>query len=69
MPDVDLNFIANQLQVLQRDVRSLRDDMRVLTAMTLRLEHSMTDISADMHAVHQQIVGMNERVHKLEGLS
>jgi hypothetical protein len=47
MPDVDLNFIAAQIERVITEQASQRDDMAVLTAMVLRLEGSMSALLAE----------------------
>ena len=66
MTEPDLNFIARQLDHLLTEVGSLRDDVRVLTAITMRLDGSHSALLQEMHASHQQIGRMLDRVRKLE---
>lgn len=66
MADPDLNFIARQIervlaemQGLRDDNARFRDDMAVLTAMVLRLEHA--------HGrMFDQFDRINQRVRRLE---
>ena len=39
--EIDLKFLARQNERIMSDMGSLRDDMRVLTAMVLRLENTL----------------------------
>ena len=41
MAEVDLNFLARQMERLIADNASLRDDNRVLTAMVMRIDNSI----------------------------
>jgi ubiquinone biosynthesis protein UbiJ len=66
MTDPDLNFLARQVERLINDVGSLRDDMRVLTAMVLRQDHTLARLVEEVRAVHEQISRMNDRIRKLE---
>jgi hypothetical protein len=54
MTDPDLNFLARQVERLITDVGSLRDDMRVLTAMVLRQDHTLARLVEEVRAVHEQ---------------
>jgi len=67
MSDVDLNFLARQNERVLTELRSVHDDMRVLTAMVMRHDHAMHDVLEELRAIHQWMVGISERVHKLEG--
>jgi hypothetical protein len=90
MTEIDLNFIAKQLEqvlaeqaqmrpylegipvlakaveVLQRDVRTLRDDLHVTSAMAMRVDTTLTSLVAEFSAIHQWMSGVNARVRKLE---
>jgi uncharacterized membrane protein len=66
MTEPDLNFIARQLdrvlsdlQGMRDDNARLRDDMAVLTAMVVRLEHSQGRMFDQFDRLHP-------RVRKLE---
>lgn len=73
MAEIDLNFLAQQLERLLTNDALQRDDMRVLTAIVMRLDNTrerhegvMTDILHEMRAIHMQIGRMNDRITKLE---
>ena len=66
MTDVDLNFIARRLDDIQRDVRALRDEMRVTSALAQRGTNMMPDLLEELRAIHQWMVGFGERVRRLE---
>lgn len=73
MTEIDLNFLARQMERLTTEVGSLRDDMRVLSAMVLRLDNSrdrqealLSDMLHELRAMHAQYDRMNDRVRKLE---
>jgi hypothetical protein len=75
-PNVDgIWLIQRAVNVLQNDVRMLRDDMTVVSATTMRLDRTrdhhegvLTDILREMRAVHAQIAGIASRVRRLEGV-
>jgi len=66
MPDVNLEFLARQMERVLTEVGSLCDDMSVLTALALRLDATMTGVHQELRATHSQIQRMNDRVRKLE---
>ena len=61
-----LPVINRAVTVMQRDVRALRDDMTVLTAIVMRLDGSHANLPQELHATHTQIVRMNNRINALE---
>jgi hypothetical protein len=66
MADVDLNFIAHQLERLISDVAMMRDELRVQSAIIMRLDSGQSAMLAELRATRDQIARMNDRVHKLE---
>jgi hypothetical protein len=66
MADADLNFLARQMERLIQDVGSLRDDMRVLTAIVMRLDNSQGAMLQELRETHSPIARMNDRIHNLE---
>jgi hypothetical protein len=63
---VTLEFLARQMERMLTELASFRDDMAVLTAITLRVDGSMTALLQEVRAVHTQIGRMNDRIRKLE---
>jgi hypothetical protein len=61
-----LPLINRAISLLQQDVRTLKDEMRVNTAMVMRLDGSHASLLDELHAIHQQLIGFGERVRKLE---
>jgi hypothetical protein len=61
-----LPIINQAVTVLQRDVRALRDDMTVLTAIVMRLDNSHANLLIELHAVHTQLVNIGTRMRALE---
>jgi hypothetical protein len=62
----DLHFLQDSIQRQQRDILSFRDDMRVSTAIAMRLDTSHSTLLDELRAMHTQIFPMNDRLHKLE---
>ena len=59
-------LLAQAIEVLQRDVRGLRDDLRVTSAMVMRLDGTMGNLLPELTAIHRWMISMNDRVRKLE---
>jgi hypothetical protein len=66
MADVDLNFLARQMDRLISDVANIRDDITVLTAMGTRLEGAVHALTVEVRAGQRQFARLNDRVRKLE---
>jgi len=62
----DLHFLQAAAQRQQTDTTSLRDDIRVLSAIAMRLDGSHSVLLDELRATHTQIARMNDRVRKLE---
>jgi len=62
----DLRFLQAAAQRQQTDTASLRDDIRVLSAIAMRLDGSHSVLLDELRATHTQIARMNDRVRKLE---
>jgi hypothetical protein len=60
-----LPLLNRAISLLQQDVRTLKDDMRVNTAMTMRLDGSHANLLDELHAI-RQLIGFADRVRKLE---
>jgi len=65
-PIVDLAFIGQAIQRLTGEVGSLRDDMRVLTAIVQRLDNSHGRLLEEIRAIHRQQSRFGERLRQLE---
>ena len=63
---VDLALLARLLRQLTIDVGSLRDDMRVLTALVLRMDATLTGLPTEVRAIHGQHSRTIDRVRALE---
>jgi hypothetical protein len=66
MAEPDLAFIARQLERQTTEIAALRDDIAVLTAISLRHDGSITALLTEFRATHTQIARMNDRMRKLE---
>jgi chromosome segregation ATPase len=62
----DLHFLQAAAQRQQTDTAGLRDDIRVLSAIAMRLDGSHSVLLDELRATHTQITRMNDRVRKLE---
>jgi hypothetical protein len=72
MAEPDLTFLARQserilteMANLRVEMSGLRDDMRVLTAMTLRVDHTQTAHLDETRALHQQIAGVGDQIARM----
>jgi hypothetical protein len=64
--EIDLKHVAQLIQRVLSDIGMLRLDITVTNSMVGRQDATMTVLLAQLHAIHQQIKRMNDRVHKLE---
>jgi hypothetical protein len=62
----DLNLLGRHIERLLTELASLRDDVRVLTAIVMRQDNTLTTPLQEMRATHEQIARMNDRIRKLE---
>lgn len=62
----DLHFLQAAMQRQQTDTAGLRDDIRVLSAIAMRLDGSHSVLLDELRATHTQIARMNDRVRNLE---
>jgi hypothetical protein len=60
-----LPLLNRAINLLQQDVRALKDEMRVNTAMTMRLDGSHANLLDELHAI-RKLIGFADRVRKLE---
>jgi hypothetical protein len=65
-PTIDLAFIGRALERLTSEVMTLRDDVAVLTAITMRLDGSHTALLTELRAMHSQHSRLANRVTALE---
>jgi hypothetical protein len=66
MTDIDLNFLARQNERILTEMGSLRDEMRVLSAMVLRVDSSVQAMTQELHAIYIWMGRMDSRVRNLE---
>jgi hypothetical protein len=67
MTEADLNFLARQNECLITDVVSLRDDMRVLTAVVMRLDNTRERHAGLLADMLREIQAMNARAARTDG--
>jgi hypothetical protein len=64
----DLAGVAKNVDVtaLGRQLREMRDELRVTSAMVLRLDHTWPDVIEQLRAMVQQQLGILDRLRALE---
>jgi hypothetical protein len=64
----DLAGVAKNVEIaaLGRQLRELRDELRVTSAMVLRLDHMWPDMIEQLRAMVQQQLGILDRLRVLE---
>lgn len=65
-PAVDLSFIAAQLRRVIDDQATLRDDLRVLTAIAMRQDNTLAALLTEVRAMHAQHNRMDARLRAVE---
>jgi hypothetical protein len=63
----DLNFVGRQLKQVLGDLGALGEDVAVLTAVTMRLDGTVSGLVNEVRALHSQHGRMANRVRALEG--
>lgn len=63
---VDMTYIGRALERLISDVAGLKDDVAVLTAITMRLDGSHTALLTEIRATHAQVNRLGSRIRALE---
>lgn len=67
MPDnVDLNWVARTLLAIQREIRSLRDDVTVVSAILNRIDSNQTSFVEELRAMRIQQERVRKRIESLE---
>jgi hypothetical protein len=64
---ITLDFLGRQLAKLLDEVAEFRDQLTVLTAISMRVEASVTSLTIEVRAMHSQHSRLERRVEKLEG--
>jgi hypothetical protein len=62
MAKIDLAFLARQNERIMADKTSMRDELRVQTAMITRLDGTVAGLVQEVRAVHTWMAGMDDRV-------
>ena len=63
---VTLEFLGEQLERVIAKQNSIRDDLRVLTTIVLRLEGTLNGVLDQPHAMVSQHQGFDARLRRLE---
>lgn len=58
--------LGKSIDVLQRDVRTLRDDLHVTSAMAMRVDTTLSHLIDEFSAIYRWMSGINSRVRELE---
>ena len=66
MTEVDLAFLARQMEPMISEVGRLRDEMTVHTATIVRLDGTVSGLVQEVRAIHTWMARMDDRVRKLE---
>ena len=64
----DLDGVAKNVEIaaLGRQLREMRDELRVTSAIVLRLDHMWPDVIEQLRAMVQQQLGILDRLRVLE---
>jgi hypothetical protein len=63
---ITLDFLGRQLARLLDEVADLRDAVTILTAITTRVEASVTALTTEVRAMHSRHARLERRVDVLE---
>lgn len=63
---VTLEFLAKQLERVLTEQAAMRDDIRVFTAIVLRLENTLNDMLQQIRAMVAQHQRFSDRLCRLE---
>jgi hypothetical protein len=66
MAEVDLDFLARQMERLITENATFRDELRVQTAIIMRLDAGQSALLAEVRAMHAQISRMNGESRSLK---
>ena len=64
--NVDVTKLGANVRALMRASEAARDDMQVVTAIALRLEHTLADALVQLQAMVQQQMRLGDRIRALE---
>jgi hypothetical protein len=74
MTEVNFEFLAKQnarileeMRSMRQEMRTVRDELRVNSAMVQRCSNAVSDQVETLNAIHQWMIGINERLRKPEG--
>jgi septal ring factor EnvC (AmiA/AmiB activator) len=63
---ITLDFLGRQLAKLLDEMADLRDGVTILTAITSRVEASVTSLTTEVRAMHSRHARLERRVDTLE---
>lgn len=63
---VSLELILRHIKLQTEEIRSLRDDVNVLTAIAMRQDGTLTNMLTELRATHSQFARMANRVREIE---
>lgn len=66
MTDVDLNFLAKQMDRMLTEIGSFRDDMNVMMAILQRLDHRIGAVEFSVQSIGTQLTDMHTYNRRVE---
>jgi septal ring factor EnvC (AmiA/AmiB activator) len=63
---ITLDFIGRQLAKLLDEMAEFRDQLTILTAISMRVEASVTSLTTEVRAMHSRHARLERRVDTLE---
>jgi hypothetical protein len=67
MSDTNLDLVLRKLDQVIQDNGNFRDDMRVMSAMIMRMDNTVAALLTEIRAMHARHERLAQRVGKLEG--
>lgn len=64
---ITLEFLARQQRQILDEMASFRDDLTVLSAITARVETSVSALITETRAMHSRHARLERRVKEIEG--
>jgi len=63
---VTLDFLAEQQATILTELRTMRDDLLVVSAILMRLDGTVSGLVQEVRAMHSQHARLSNRVRALE---
>ena len=63
---VSLDLILRRLSNMNVDIATLRDDMRVMSAMLMRMDNTLAALLTEVRAMHARHDRLAQRVERIE---